>query len=101
MREDPSASDYLLESIGRPSQSMRVRFEVDGDALHFPVALASMVSKYTRELLMARFKAWFATRAPQIKPTAGYGRDAKRFWQELKPVLKGLAIEPETLRRSR
>ena len=78
---------------------MNIQFQVDGDGTHMPVALASMISKYTRELLMARFKAWFADRAPQIKPTAGYGQDAKRFWLELQPILPKLSIQPQQLRR--
>jgi hypothetical protein len=102
--ESPACSAYRLESPRQASQTpkvMTVRFEVDGDGRHMPVALASMISKYTRELLMFRFKAWFQQRAPQIKPTAGYGRDAKRFWQELEPVLASLSIRPEQLRRQR
>ena len=80
---------------------MIVRFEVNGDGNHMPVALASMVSKYTRELLMARFQAWFARRAPRVKPTAGYGSDAKRFWQDIEPILPQLSIQPHDLRRMR
>ena len=78
-------SGYRLESVG-PAQSGRVLtvwFEVDADQRHMPVALASMISKYTRELLMARFNAFFNGRVPQVRPTAGYARDAKRFWAQI------------------
>ena len=103
LEETASNSAYRLESpVGsEPQRAMNVRFEVDGDGRHMPVALASMASKYTRELLMARFKSWFTERAPQIKPTAGYGQDAKRFWQQLQPILPELSIQPHQLRRSR
>ena len=74
---------------------------MDADANHMPVALASMVSKYVRELLMARFQSWFGQRAPQVKPTAGYARDAQRFWREIRPMLADLHIAPEQLRRAR
>ncbi len=100
--ESPQRSAYELVSDrrgGGQARRMSVSFEVDGDGRHMPVALASMISKYTRELMMARFKAWFTRHAPHIKPTAGYGSDAKRFWQELQPVVKKLGVEPELLRR--
>ncbi len=99
--EVATTSAYRIDSRpGGLRRAMNVRFEVDGDGRHMPVALASMISKYTRELWMSRFKAWFTARAPQIKPTAGYGVDAKRFWQEVQPVLPALSIKPERLRRS-
>ena len=98
--ETPQSSVYTLSSVGKePLRRMKIRFEVDGDARHMPVALASMVSKYTRELMMTRFKNWFSHKVPHIKPTAGYGRDAKRFWQEIQPVLPQLQIQPSYLRR--
>ena len=96
MDESAAASEYRLTTGQR---CMTVRFEVNADENHLPVALASMVSKYTRELLMSRLQAWFTQRAPQIKPTAGYARDAKRFWQQIEPLLDEWAIEPNMLKR--
>jgi len=103
LEESPTSSAYRLTAAGSPSQpaAMTVSFEVNGDGNHMPVALASMISKYTRELLMARFQAWFARRAPRVKPTAGYGSDAKRFWQDIEPILPQLSIPPHSLRRMR
>ena len=96
--ENDASSAY---GIDQPSggRRMTVRFEVDADARHMPVALASMCAKYTRELFMARFRAWFTRRVPHIKPTAGYATDAKRFWREIEPELAGLAIDAQRLRR--
>ena len=100
--EHQDSSAYLLDSrraaAGR--RQMTIIFQVDGESDHMPVALASMISKYTRELLMARFKTWFATLAPAVKPTAGYARDAQRFWQQIQPALKQHDIHPRQLRRS-
>lgn len=105
LEENESVSAYRLEQCAgredRGERSMVVRFEVAADGGHFPVALASMVSKYTRELLMKRFQAWFARRVPQVKPTAGYGVDGKRFWRQIEPVLPGLSIDAGRLLRSR
>jgi ribonuclease HII len=80
-------------------RAMTVSFEVDSEQQHMPVALASMVSKYTRELMMSRFQSWFLEHAPHVRPTAGYATDAKRFWEEIQPLLPGLAIEPGRLAR--
>ncbi len=100
--ESPLASTYrLTQPAGSrtPARSMTVTFEVEAESRHMPVALASMVSKYVRELLMARFQTWFAHHAPQVKPTAGYASDAQRFWREIEPLLPELAIAPDLLRR--
>jgi ribonuclease HII len=98
LEETESCSAYLIDqpAVGR---SMTVRFEVESEHRHMPVALASMVSKYARELMMARFARWFSHRLPEVKPTAGYGSDGKRFWLEVRPHLARLGIDPEALRR--
>jgi len=88
----------LTDAHGR---RMQVLFVVKADEHHLPVALASMMSKYVRQQLMARMQQWFAARLPEVKPTEGYGSDGKRFWQEVQPHLATLAVEPNTLRRDR
>ena len=104
--ESEAQSVYCLSEAGANASDrgemprhMTVRFEVDADSRHMPVALASMLSKYTRELLMERFQGFFARHAPAIKPTAGYAMDALRFWREIQPVLMKLSIDPARLRR--
>lgn len=99
LEEAADDSGYLLQSQQSPRRLMTVRFQVDSEQRHWPTALASMVSKYVRELLMLRFQAYFSRRAPQIEPTAGYGADAKRFWRQLQPLLADLGIAPERLVR--
>ena len=105
MEETPLRSEYRMTEkaagpdAAMPPRAMTISFEVDSEAKHMPVALASMVSKYTRELLMARFQAWFIHHAPQVRPTAGYATDARRFWEEIQPVLPTLAIDGSRLAR--
>lgn len=104
LEETPQRSTYELspavpDAAPRSAGGMTVRFQVEAEAAHLPVALASMLSKYTRELLMARFQDWFGCRLPRVPPTAGYGSDAKRFWQQIEPHLTALAIDPACLRR--
>jgi len=101
LEETQQVSAYHLSSNDRHKRSMTVRFEVEADSRHMPVALASMVAKYTREILMARFQDWFSEQVPQIKPTAGYGSDGKRFWEQIEPQLAELSVAPGQLRRAR
>ncbi len=98
LEETEQISSYRILAP-RGGRSMTVHFQTEAESSHLPVALASMTAKYVRELLMARFQAWFARHAPQVRPTAGYASDAKRFWREIEPLLPGLRIEPGRLLR--
>lgn len=96
LEETPKRSSYHLRSR---EAAMTVRFEPEAEAAHMPVALASMLSKYTRELMMARFNAFFQTHVPAVAPTAGYARDGQRFCNEIRPHLDTLGIDETHLRR--
>ncbi len=103
LEESDRCSAYELREAS-PDEAQRARrmvlvFQIAAEANHMPVALASMTAKYTRELLMARLQAWFLKRCPDIAPTAGYGSDGKRFWEEIEPELGRLGIDPACLRR--
>ncbi len=77
-----------------------LRFET-GAERHLPVALASMVSKYIRELAMALFNRFWCDRIPGLKPTQGYPVDARRFHEAIRTVQAELGIADEVLWRSR
>jgi hypothetical protein len=69
-----------------------VSFLVEGESAHLPVALASMVAKFVRELAMMRFNQYWgqtmlASAGREIKPTAGYRNDAQRWLDEMGDVL--------------
>lgn len=49
------------------------------DGAYFPVALASMAAKLVRELAMMRFNRHWGGVVPDLKPTAGYVQDARRW----------------------
>ncbi|MEZ6163001.1 MAG: hypothetical protein R3B67_01025 [Phycisphaerales bacterium] len=49
------------------------------DGAYFPVALASMAAKLVRELAMMRFNRYWESMIPELKPTAGYVQDARRW----------------------
>lgn len=94
--ESPTASAYRI-TAGR--RAMSVSFMVGAEAQHMPVALASMTAKYTRELLMQRFNAYFQAVAPDVAPTAGYGSDANRWRDAILPKLMDQGIGHDRLRR--
>ena len=102
--------DYLVEiheesreisryAWGPPEQRVHCRFVAKGESF-LPAALASMFAKYTRELTMDAFNAWWAQHLPEIKPTAGYPQDAKRFLAEIEPLLEPLGIYRDVLWRN-
>jgi len=96
--EAPQVSAYILNESAS-GRRMHVTFQVEAEQSHMPVALASMVSKYTRELMMNRLNAWFTHRAPNLKPTAGYALDGRRFLDELRPLLPQWSITESQLAR--
>jgi hypothetical protein len=73
-------------------RQIRFSFEPRADASHFCVALASMVSKYLRELLMLEFNGFWETHVPGVKPTAGYPGDSRRFYKDIGPAVASLKI---------
>ena len=70
-----------------------------GDELYLPTALASMFSKYLRELHMELLNGYWQAQVPGLKRTAGYGRDGVRFIQEVMPRLDELGLDRWTLVR--
>jgi hypothetical protein len=88
VEESTRRSRYMIEA---PAGRMGVSFEVEGESAHMPVAIASMVAKYVRELAMTRFNRYWTTRmqalGAEIKPTAGYSQDGRRWLRDAASVL--------------
>lgn len=76
-------------------------FLVDADQHRLPVALASMVSKYVRELLMDEFNSWWSKQVPGLRPTAGYYGDARRFLRDIQPHVPATGLAPAVFVRER
>ncbi len=98
IEESSLSSAYILS--GRTA-NWRISYHQGGESLHMPVALASLVSKYLRELLMACFNDYWARNVPDLKPTAGYYQDGKRFLRDIDPHLQRLGIQKDRLIRQR
>ena len=93
LTEEEKLSSYVLRYGAREVQ---VSFLEDADARCFPVSLASMYSKYVRELFMKLLNQYWGELVPGLKPTAGYGRDARRFLKDVEPARRAEGI-PATL----
>ena len=98
LSESPAASSYELQADGK---KMRLHFVVGADERFLPVSLASMVSKYLRELLVANINRYFAGHCAELKPTAGYWKDGLRFIEDLKTNHPHIRYDSNQLIRSR
>jgi ribonuclease HII len=98
VRESPVVSSYDLRT---DSRGMRVHFVVSADQQYLPVSLASMVSKYLREVLIGCMNRYFTGFNPDIKPTAGYWQDGLRFIEDLKTNLPHIRFSQNQLIRCR
>jgi hypothetical protein len=86
--------------FGPAGRRVEFCFQTDGEA-HLPTALASMQSKYLRELAMRALNAFWCRHVPGLKPTAGYPQDAKRFRHHIAHKLGELKINETVLWRVR
>jgi len=103
--------DYLVEIRGEgrarsvyrwgpAHRRVEARFVAKGESF-LPSALASMVSKYLRELAMMAFNQFWRDRVPGLKPTAGYPVDARRFRADIAACQTQLQIADRVLWRNR
>ena len=98
LRESPASSSYELQADGK---GMRLHFVVGADERFLPVSLASMVSKYLRELLISHINRYFAGFSTDLRPTAGYWKDGLRFIEEIKTNLPHVRFDSNQLIRCR
>jgi ribonuclease HII len=78
-----------------------LHFVVGADERFLPVSLASMVSKYLRELLIDNMNRYFAGFHTNLRPTAGYWKDGLRFIEDLKTNIPHLQVDMDKLVRCR
>jgi hypothetical protein len=86
--------------FGPPDRRIEVCFRVKAESC-LPAALASMASKYLRELAMRAFNEFWRRRVPGLQPTAGYPQDAKRFRADIAQTQHELHISDRVLWRTR
>jgi hypothetical protein len=86
--EGPGQSVYRF---GWADRRIEIRFQAKAES-HLPAALASMASKYLRELAMRAVNRFWCGRVPGLAPTAGYPVDALRFREAIAGVRAQLGI---------
>lgn len=96
-RETAALAVYQVQHQGRV---IEFRFQPKGEQ-HLPTALASMTAKYLRELAMRPFNAFWQRQIPNLKATAGYPTDARRFCDDIGPARRKLKIADHLLWRTR
>lgn len=96
--EKENCSTYELK---KGSRTMRIHFVVGGDDKFLPVALASMLCKYVREILVADINRYFLKFEPSLKPTAGYFKDGRRFLADIKTYAPHVKYDANQLIRCR
>ena len=84
-----------------PGRRLGVTFVPRADGEHLCVALASMASKYLRELFMGEFNRFWQGHVPGLPPTAGYPGDAPRYLEAIRPAADALKLPLDSIWRSR
>lgn len=92
--ESRPTSEYRL------GERLAFRFRSKGEE-ELPVALASMTAKLLRELSMKALNEYWRQHLPDLKPTAGYPVDAKRFKADIAAKQAELGIPDNVLWRER
>ena len=94
--EGNDLSTYRVDHAGR---SLHLSFCVRGDASHLPIALASMLSKYIRELFMTLLNRYWHAIEPSLPHTSGYRTDGWKFVRALDGMAEGRSVRREMLIR--
>ena len=81
-----------LYRLGPPHRRVEFRFEAKAET-YLPTALASMASKYLRELAMRAWNQFWCSRVAGLRPTAGYPEDARRFRAEIAVAQAEMGID--------
>jgi len=98
IEEADHLSAYRVSGTDREAE---IYFLTGGDERHLAVALASMISKYLRELFMELLNCFWAGHISDLAPTAGYYNDGRRFFQQIAPAIRRLGVSEHLLYRSR
>lgn len=87
------------EATSEP-RPISISFSAKGESF-LPVAVASMFSKYVREIYMEIWNEFWCNLKPDLKPTKGYPVDAKRFMEDIRPLRSSTSIPDRLIWRAR
>lgn len=92
--------DLSAYTFGPADRRMAACFRTRAESV-LAVGLASMVSKYLRELSMRAFNQFWVGQIEGLRPTAGYPQDAKRFREDIADRQHELGIAEDMLWRQK
>lgn len=92
-------SESSLQSVYRIG-GIQFHFEPRAEQ-HLPVAFASMVCKYLRELHMRMFNSYWQSLVPGLPPTQGYPVDAHRFYAAIEKKRAKAGLSRDMIWRNR
>ena len=96
LKESAKVSTYEVVDQQR---KMEISFVEKGEDTCMAVALASIFSKYVRELFMHLENQYWLRLVPNLEPTEGYYTDALRFLSQIEDVRKKESIQDNILIR--
>jgi hypothetical protein len=97
LEESPDRSGYRLNRRPAP---WAIRFVKEGETHHLPIALASIISKYVRELFMISFNRYWCSQVAGLRPTAGYYEDGQRFLADIQDCEACRCVDRQMLVRA-
>jgi len=86
--------------FGPAERRVEIAFQAKGES-HLPTALASMASKYLRELAMRAFNDFWRQHVADLQATAGYPVDAKRFKADIAAAQQSLDVDDRIVWRTK
>ncbi|MCH7701753.1 MAG: hypothetical protein IID37_08700 [Planctomycetes bacterium] len=95
-RQSSGAAPDADRSLG-----CQIEFVTSGEEAAMPTALASIISKYLRELFMQAVNDFWCARVPNLRPTAGYYQDGRRFLNDITGAVDQAGVDRAILVRSR
>lgn len=95
------SADRSAYRLSRGQSRWQVEFAKGGEEVHLPIALASIFSKYIRQLFMICLNRFWQDKLPGLAPTEGYYVDAKRFLRDLGDTINHCGVDAATLVRAR
>ena len=98
LEENDQVSRYAMTDGTR---MMKIHFRVKADVHSLPVSLASMTSKWLRELLMMQINQYWQGHCHELQPTAGYWQDGTRFIQDIRSRVPHVSFNEQLFIRCR
>ena len=104
VEERRGTSSYRLEGRAAGPMAgawMDLAFTERAEDHSFPAALASCLAKFGREMSMAAFNRHWARAVPDVKPTAGYTTDGRRWLEDAGAAVAAADLPRDWLVRER